>query len=228
MTEENKGYPEGSVKTVITELDSIKMNAKIGFGATGRGVKIVYEDAEYGAKDVKLPEGKFKGKALEVPTNKKLLKQLEEAIEAYDEDDEQKFTLTFVKGEQYWDFQGIEAGEHGTQGVVKPGQESSSGGNSGGTYNPAGAIIGKIENWALEITIANKTAKGKVTLEGVLETLEDFDEELISKINQAATNVYNVAFGKGADKTPAKEDTPKQASKEDLEDEDIDEDDVPF
>ena len=225
MTEENKGYPKGTVKKVISELDTFKLVTKIGVGATGKGVKIVYEDGEYGAKTIKLPEGKFKGKALEVPVNKKLYNELKVASNAYEENDEQKFTLTFVKGDQYWDFQGIEAGEHGVAGIQGQGGASNSGG-SGGGYNPSGAIIGKIENWALEMTIANKSAKGKVTLEDVYETLDNFDPELIKKINEAATSIYEEAYNGTSSKSANKAEP--EPEEEELGDSDDLDEDCPF
>lgn len=227
MTEEIKGYPEGSVKTVHVELDSFKLNGKIGIGQTGKGVKISYEEGQFG-KTWKIPEGKFKEAALKVPANKKLWGELEKAFEAYEDDDEQTFTVTSEKGAEYWNLTGIQVGEHGTQGVVKPGQEGvgSGGSSGGGGYNPSGAIIGKIENWALEITIANKTAKSKVTLEDILETLEGFDADLIKKINEEATKVYEAAYnGSGGSSKPEE---PEQASDEDIEEGDDEDEDVPY
>lgn len=224
MTEEIKGYPAGSVKTSHVELEAFKLNGKIGVGQTGKGVKIVYEDGQFN-KTWKIPEGKFKNNALKVPANKKLWADLEKAYEAFEDDDEQMFTVISEKGNEFWELVSIQAGEVGTAGVVKPNEGNSNSGGSGGGYNPAGAIIGKIENWALEITIANKPAKGKVDLEAILETLEDFDPELISKINAAATNVYDVAYGKTS---KAVEKEPEPADDEDLLDDDDGDDDIPY
>lgn len=230
MSEEKKGYPEGSVKTVITTLDLFKLKTKIGIGATGKGVKIVYEDGEYGSKTVKLPENKFKDKALTVPQNKKLYEELKTSFAAFEDDDEQDFTLTFVKGSEYWDFQGIQAGAVGTPGVLKPGQDAGSTGGGGASYDGSAAAKGQIRNVALELasSVGTKPKSASELLDRAIAVLEDegFAEQYAAFM-EASDEVYaNLGKGTNAGQKPAEDDpTPSEAPEADEEDDD---DDIPF
>lgn len=240
MSEDNKkdepivGYPKGSVKTIHSALDSFKLKAKIDFGQTKKGVKITYSD-DYGGQKVQLPEGKFQGKALEVPANKALYEQLKTAKDQWDEDDEGDFTLTFLKGDQYWDFKEIVSGTVGVAGVLKAGE--TAGGSGGGNYNPAGAIIGKIQNNAMDLVIkkATKTTSFDDLVNMAMEELEGATASLYAKFDIAAKAFYEATQGAGASTpapsdAPKAEDKPEKATKEDVggsEDEDFDED-IPF
>lgn len=237
MTDENKGFEDGSTKVVHTAAESLKLNAVLKtkdgnpWKGNAKGLRLSYTDG-YGPQVLQLHGGKFKADGLKIAANKAiwdtanaLLPDVKEfMMDDEDELEAPKVTITFVKKDGFWDTTNLEKGHVGNAGTFKAGQDTSKPAQSGGGYNPAGQIIGKIENWAMQITIANKPAKGKVTLEAILETLEDFDPELISKINEAATNVYDVAYGKTS-KPEAKE--PEPADEDDLPDDEED-DDTPY
>lgn len=224
--EEKKGYPDGTTKIIHTTLDMLKLKAKIRTAegkkiGTGVGVKLVYTDPEYGSKTVQLPERKFQDEAAKVPANKNLWTDLQNAV-AKDLEDED-VTLEFIKHNGFWDLRSVKEGHVGNAGIFKEGQAQTGGSTSGG-YNPAGQIIGKIENWAVHITIANKTAKQKIGVEDVLETLESMDASVIKDINDAATKLYQSAFGGKAPSKPEDTDSDDSEDAESADDSDMDED----
>lgn len=235
MTTENtgnediKGYPEGSTKIVHTELGLFNLSAKLkkqdgtDYGKTGRGVKIIYNDGQYGPKEIKLPEGKFGQNALKVPRNKKLWEELNKDIET-----DEPVTLEFIKENGYWDLTGIAMGHNGVAGVTKPHVEGAVAGNTGGgqAYDASGAIIGKISNHAVDLAIAN--AKKGATLNDVLAAaislLEDANPSLFTALDNAARTFYNAH--KGGGKVVKKAEV---ASKDDVSDDQVDEDeDIPY
>ena len=157
VTEIKKGYPADSVKTLHVSLDAFKLNANIGYGKTGKGVKITYEDGDWGSKTTKIPEGKFSEAALKVPANKKLWIELQDS--ALKEDDAEA-TLVFLKGAEYWNLTGIKAGHHGVAGIVKPlgeasAQPQATAVSSG--YDNTGARTGNLLNNSVAILVAQKS-----------------------------------------------------------------------
>jgi len=244
MTDENKGFEDGSTKVVHTAAESLKLNAVLKtkdgnpWKGNAKGLRMAYTDG-YGPQTLQLHGGKFKADGLKIAANKAiwdtanaLLPEVKEFM--MDDDDEveaPKVTITFTKKGGYWDATNLQKGHVGNAGTFKAGVDPAaapSGGSGGGGYNPAGAIIGKIENWALEITIANKPAKGKVTLEDVRDTLKGFDADLVAEINELATGVYEEAYSNK--KPAAKVNEPEEADDDDIPLEDVAEelDDVPY
>lgn len=189
MTEETKeGYPEGTVKTVHSDLDVFKLNTKIKnkdgnpIGKTGKGVKIVYTDP-YGTQTLQLPAAKFEGKVLSIANNKKVWKELNDPALAEAVEEEEVCTLTFVKGKDFWDFDGIVPGEVGTPGIVKPGSTTqgpgNSGGSGGGGYNNLDAQAGQIINLATTIASTSLKAKQALTMGMISEVAGDLVDDYL-------------------------------------------------
>jgi hypothetical protein len=199
-SEEIKGYPDGSTKVVHTELSLFNLSAKLKnkdgqpYGKTGKGVKIIYEDGEYGPKEIKLPEGKFGTAALKVPRNKKLWDDLNKDIET-----DEPVTLYFIKENGYWDMTGITAGHVGTAGVTKPAGsgEAAGGGVTHQPYDASGAIIGKISNHAFDLALLNAKKGSDLddVLNAAIKLLEDADASLYTKMDAAAREFYNAHKG---------------------------------
>lgn len=232
MTEENKGYPAGSVKTSHVELEAFKLNGKIGIGRTGKGVKLSYEDGKFN-KTWKLPEGKFQGKALTVPANKALWSDLEKAYEAFEEDDEQVFTVTSEKGDDYWELTGIQVGKHGVAGIVKPGgsQPQSSGGSGGGWDGGKGAGMGQLRTISSELAIKNSTKTQSMVdvMDNAKEYLkEEGLPEKMAEFYQASEDLWD-AFQKALGGTkPVTKSEPVPASDDDIEDDEDMDEDIPY
>lgn len=238
MTEETKTdftpNPDGSVKIVHATLESIKLKAKNMkntfsgklLGGHGEGIKILATSKPQGPQlkgPIQLSKNLFEGKAGEMPDNIRILEACERAAEEGWEDED--VTLTFTMKGGYWGLTNFEKGHIGYAKVYKPGEvvgaapESKSG---GGGYDPSGPIKGKIENWAVALTVANK-GKGAVTLEDVLETLEGFKPDTIKALSDAVDATYDATYGKGGGATKNAEKASTEAP-EPAEDEELDED----
>lgn len=247
--EEKKGYPEGTVKTVHTRIETLKMKTDIKtadgrpIGQTGKGVKLTYED-QYGTQILQLPEMKFGVNGMKVQANKDIyagLQALQGPVKEYlnsDDDDAKapEITLTFTKGSSYWDLTNLQIGHIGTAGIFDPTKPQ---GGSGGSYNPEGAIIGKLQNNALELAVKN-SSKGDDfddVVKQATEYLKNADASLYAKFDQAAKEFFrDIANGAGKKEVLPSDEPEVKAKREQkpkpkaavIESEDDMDDDIPF
>jgi hypothetical protein len=254
MTEENTnnsektGFPDGSTKVIHTRVETLKMKTNIKtmdgkpIGQTGKGVRLTYED-QYGTQILQLPEMKFGPNGMKVQANKDIyagLQALQEPVKDYlnsDDDDAEgpEITLNFTKNNGYWDLTNLQLGHVGDAGVVDPTKQKA-----GGSYNPEGAIIGKLQNNAIELAIkqAGKDDSFDTVIKRAIAYLEGADASLYARLDVVAKAFYKATTGASAGQVqPVTKEAngatkPKatKATKADLvgEDDDMEDDDIPF
>jgi hypothetical protein len=194
---------------------------------------------------------KFGPNGMKVQANKDIyagLQALQDPVKEYlnsDDDDAEgpEITLNFTKNNGYWDLTNLQLGHVGEAGVVDPTKQKAGGSGGGGTYNPEGAIIGKLQNNAMELAIkqAGKDDSFDTVVKRAIAYLEGADASVYARLDVVAKAFYKATIGasggsaqagaketKEPDATKAKQ-KPAKATKADLaEDDDMDDMEIPF